>query len=377
MIRYIMDINSIQTTGDNMETEHSIDETTAGFTIPFTKEDLKKDVLDVMLILLNQTRFTFFRTNDSEAQLWALLSKKPLENAGVFAMPDKTAADLGLSFQDIESIEMVQTLIELYDYGVHGILDTSISEWDDCDGGANWLSRILFDLHRSKFLEDWMGYILDDPREAMDRCLFVAELANARLMLEGGREGFFLGSQDSGVLNIRQMSLLSGMTEASVRTLAGPNRKNRLVTKKEGTNTVVAIEDAKAWLVAKGRYVPVRRVSARGAEDLTNRRFVSISDFEGAIFDRRQYLNTQHDSDVVGKRIAESGVLALQNQGVSALMRQDFLGETQLLNADLMRRLADALELPPDVFALRAAEAATVDKLRSIEELLKQVQKAK
>lgn len=360
-----------------MEIEHSIDETPAGFTIPFTKEDLKKDVLDVMLILLNQTRFAFFRSGESEAQLWALLSKKPLEDSGAFAMPDMKAADLGLSFQDVESIEMVQTLIELYDYGVHGILDTSTSGWDDCDGGANWLSRILFDLHRSKFLEDWMGYILADPREAMDRCLFVAELANARLMLEGGREGFFLGSQDTGVLNIRQISLLSGMTEASVRTLAGPNRKNRLVTKKEGTNTVVAIDDAKAWLIAKGRYVPIKKVSARGAEDLTSRKFVSISDFEGAIFDRRQYLNTQYGSDVAGKRIPESGVIALQNQGVTAVMRQDFLGEAQLLNVDLMRRLADALELPADLFVLRAAEAATVDKLRKIEVLLKQVQKTK
>ncbi len=360
-----------------MEIEHSVDETTTGFAIPFTKEDLKKDVLDVMLILLNQTRFTFFRTHESEAQLWALLSNRPLEDSGAFAMPDMTAANLGLSFQDIEGIEMVQNLMALYDYGVHGILDTSSFEWDDSDGGANWLSRILFDLHRSMFLEDWMGYILNDPREAMDRCLFVAELANARLMLEGGQEGFFLGTQDPGVLNIRQMSLLSGMTEASVRTLAGPNRKNRLVTKKDGTNTVVAIEDAKTWLLSKGRYVAIKRVSARGAEDLTVRKFVSISDLESAIFDRRQYLNTQHGAGAVNRRIAESGVTPLKGQGASALMRQEFLGEAQLLNADLMRRLADALELPADMFALRAAEAATVEKLRTIEELLKQVQRTK
>ena len=358
-----------------MQTRDAMDDITAGFSAPFTMDALKDDILDVMLALINQTRFTFYRDSETETQLWALLSRTPTEYSFELADPEMTPKDLGLSFSAVENLSMVQDLMQFYEYGVNGILDTSKPCFDDSEGGGNWLSRILFDLRRSKFLEDWSAYKTEDLFGAVDRCLFVAELANARLMLEGGQEGFFLGGQDY-TLSIRQMSLLSGMTEASVRTLAGPNRKNRLITKKDGNNTVIDIEDAKAWLIAKGRYVPIKKTSARGTDDFTVRKFFSRDEFEQAIYYRREFLIAELGKDVVNERIAHTEFVEVDIPHANIPGTFKGISNEQLLNTDLMHRLAVALQLPAERFALRAAEAVTHEKLRAIEAQLQHIQTA-
>lgn len=347
-----------------------------GFPIPFILEELKQDILETMMTLLNQARFTFLRDLESDTKLWPLLSSKPLEYPSGFANPDNGAKDLGLTFSDIESIELVHSLVHFYNYGMHGILDDSMLEMDDSEGPGNWASRILYDLHRSEFLTDWSEYRNIDVHASVARCLLVTELANARLMLEGGTEGFYLGCQDEGTLDIRQMSLLAGMTEGSIRTLAGPNRKNALITTKNpvGTGVHIKTEDAKAWLKSKGRYISIKRSSARGAEDFTKRKFTSIAEFENAVFERRAFLNVQQGEKVVDSRILNAGVSSMKSNPSSELLRMDALGEKRLLDVALMARLGEALELPKELFALRASEAATEDKLRSIEQALKQFQ---
>lgn len=350
-----------------------------GFPIPFTLDELKQDILETMMALINQARFTFLRDQGTDAKLWSLLSSKPDDDyPSSYANPDNGAKELGLTFSDIENIEFVNSLVQFYNYGMLGIRDESMIEMDDCEGPGNWLSRILYDLNRSTFLLDWNEYRDANVYASVERCLLVTELANARLMLEGGSEGFYLGSQD-GALDIRQMSLLAGMTEGSIRTLAGPNRKNALITTKNptGTGVHIEIENAKAWLKSKGRYVPIKRTSARGAEDFTNRKFTSISEFEHAVFERRAYLNIQRGEEVINSRLIEAGAQSLQSNPASDLMRMDTLGKDRLLDADLMAHLGEALELPKELFALRAAEAVSVQRLAEIEYLLKQVQQSK
>jgi hypothetical protein len=350
-----------------------------GFPIPFTLEELKQDILETMLTLLNQARFTFLRDWECDTKLWSLLSSKPLEHPSEFANPDNDAKNIGLTFQDIESIELVSSLVQFYKYGMLGLIDESMIEMDDSEGSGNWTSRILYDLHRSEFLVEWSEYRNIDVHASVARCLLVTELANARLMLEGGNEGFYLGSQDAGVLDIRQMSLLAGMTEGSIRTLAGPNRKNALITTKNtaGNGVHIEIENAKAWLKSKGRYVPIKKTSVRGAEDFTNRKFTSIAEFEHAVYERRAYLNIQNGEEVISSRLIKAGVECLRSNPVSDLMRRDTLGVERMLDAEMMARLGEALELPKALFALRAAEAVAVQRLAEISDLLKHVQQSK
>lgn len=364
-----------------MQTLPTADEITTGFPVPFTKEEFKGNILDLMLAFTHQAQFIFMADSNAQSKaVWGLLSPS-LENHSSLGRPGSDHRDIGLTYAEVEGLSMAQTLMVLYDYGVHGILDNSEGAIDRSDGYENQVSRLCYDINRSEFLKEWDGAGakgMGPLGRAAERCVYVCELANARLMLEGSDEGFFLDDRDEGFLSIRQMALLSGMTEASIRTLAGPNRKNRLVTRNDGKNTLIDIEDAKAWLVSKARYVPISQQRTRGAEDLTSRKFVSRNEFEKVIQDRLAYLSLQHGEETVNARIADAGVSQVLEPIVPGIdLMSKVIGEAQLLDLELMRKLANALELPAELFALRAAEAVMQDKLRAIEKQLKQVQKTK
>jgi hypothetical protein len=376
-----------------MNTETTTTEIATGFPVLFTKEDFTKNIVEALLVLANQTYFTFSAVSggsisDIGERVWSLLSTKPYHGS-TFSDSGTTPEDVGLTFADVERLSIVQTLMQLYDYGMQGILDTSIAgDFDTFDGYENQVSRIFYDLNRSTFLQEWGNYGAYSSAVAVDRCGYVFELANARLMLEGGSEGFFLDDREEGSLSIRQMALLSGMTEASIRTLASRSRKSQLtatsdsnsqlITTNDGKNTSIDIADAKAWLKAKGRYVAISRMRNRGATDFTNRKFGSMGEIEDAISDRLEFLKTQYGDDVISARIESVGVVPVRQQIVPPIdMWKQVIGEEQLLETELMRSFGEALELPADLFALRAAEAVMQEKLRGIEKQVKQAQQLK
>lgn len=376
-----------------MSTEITTTESATGFPVLFTKEEFKKNIVEALLVLANQTYFTFSvfsgdSISDIGERVWSLLSKKPYHGS-TFADSGTTPDQVGLTFTDVERLSIVQTLMQLYDYGVQGILDTSIAgDFDTFDGYENQVSRIFYDLNRSTFLQEWGAYGAYSSAVAVERCEYVFELANARLMLEGGSEGFFLDDREEGFLSIRQMALLSGMTEASIRTLASRGRKSQLtaanesnsqlITKNDGKNTTIDIADAKAWLKAKGRYVGISRKRNRGATDFTNRKFSSIGEIEDAIADRLEFLRAQYGDEVINSRIENVGIASVHRQIVPPIdMWKKVIGEEQLMETELMRSFGEALELPADLFALRAAEAVMQEKLKGIEKQVKQAQQLK
>lgn len=376
-----------------MDTETDTTEIATGFPVLFTKEDFKKNIAEAMLVLANQTYFTFSAdaggaVSNIGERVWSLLSAQPYQGSA-FGDSGATPDDVGLTFSDIERLSIVETLVQLYDYGIHGIFDTSIAgDFDTCDGYENQASRIFYDLNRSNFLQEWGNYGAYSSAIAVERCEYVFELANARLMLEGGSEGFFLDDREEGFLSIRQMALLSGMTEASIRTLASRSRRSQLtaandsnrqlVTKNDGKNTTISIADAKDWLQAKGRYVAISRKRNRGATDFTHRKFGSIGEIEDAIADRLEFLRTQYGEEVINSRIESLGIEPVRQQIVPPIdMWKHVIGERQLMETELMRRFGEALELPSDLFMLRAAEAVLQEKLRGIEKQVKQAQQLK
>jgi hypothetical protein len=364
-----------------------------GFPVLFSREEFKKNIVETLLVLANQTYFSFCAVSggsisDIGERVWSLMSTKPYHGS-TFADPGITPDHLDLPFSDVERLSIVQSLMQLYDYGVHGILDTSIAgNFDSFDGYENQVSRIIYDLNRSTFLQEWGNYGVYSSAIAVERCAYVFELANARLMLEGGSEGFFLDDREEGFLSIRQMALVSGMTEASIRTLASRSRKNQLksandsnsqlITKNDGKNTSIDIADAKAWLKAKGRYVDISRKRNRGATDFTYRKLSSIGEIEDAIADRLEFLRAQYGEEAINSRLERIGIKAIEQQIVPPIdLWKQVIGEEQLMKTELMRSFAEALELPADLFALRAAEAVMQEKLRGIEKQVKQAQQLK
>jgi hypothetical protein len=97
-----------------------------------------------------------------------------------------------------------------------------------------------------------------------------------------------------------------------------------------------------------------------------------------SFFDRIEYLKKQGNAESVNSRIESTGIaLILQEVSPGSGIAHPSLGEDQLLNRELMPRLAEALEMPAEMFALRAAESVMQNRLREIEKQFKQVQQPK
>lgn len=350
----------------------------SGFPVLFTREEFKEDVLELMLLFTQQAQFTFMAdSSDQSKGIWGLLSPKASEFTEL-GDAGQSHHDLGLEFPDIEGLSMAQTLMKLYDYGVLGVLDPSNGRLDYFDGYENQVSRMCYDINRSAFLDEWSNNGIGPQARAAQRSLYVCELANARFMLEGSDEGFFLDEREEGFLSVRQLSLLSGMTEPSIRTLLSRNRKssttavasdeNALVTVTNGKNISIAIDIAQAWLKSKGRDVPITYKKSVGSRDFTERRFFSRNEFEREVEARIGFLTVRDGVDAVKARIAETGLAYVQEPiGSHPSLALQEIGELQLLDTNRMQSLAKALELPTDRFALRAAETVLQEKLRSIE----------
>ena len=76
----------------------------------YPKEQLQGDILNILLTLLNQARFAFFRPNGDKC-LWALLASQKTDAEGDFANPDMTTDDLGLEFDHVADMEFAKTVI--------------------------------------------------------------------------------------------------------------------------------------------------------------------------------------------------------------------------------------------------------------------------
>lgn len=358
-------------------------------------EQVQADVLEVLLALINQLRFSVLRSDlYGDEVLWSLLEIKPkraVESSGDaeetvrssfshpdYANPDLHPQDLGLTFADVAETGLATELVHLYEYGVLAELDVSAPSLDDDEGGAAWASRTLFDLAHSKFIQEWSDYAGDRAQDAAKRLLAVAELANARLLLEGGTEGFFLDERDVGFLTFRQLSLLSGMTEASLRTLASRAVKaagandgspasavGALRTVRKGNAAYIEVEDARAFLQARNRYLPVRQVHKAGGASFVDRRYSSVAELQSAVSDRIEFLEGELGSDETDQRLAACDIQWTADRVLSF---------PALLSNASMRRLAEALEWPSELFALRAAETALAEQLRSVERQLREAQ---
>lgn len=353
----------------------------AGVWFP-TKPQVQEAATATALVLVNQARFALMRHDGrNEAALWALLSDQSLEGVGSYASPDSTPATLGLNFEHVADMEFARTLMVLYDYGVLGLEDTSADPLDNSEGDAAWVSRILYDLANSAFLSEWSEYAGAETLDAVKCCLGVAELANARVLLEGGKEGFFLDDRHEGLLTFRQLSLLSGMSEPSLRTLASRGAKTGAVaagealrTVKHGTASYIEVVEARTWLKARQRYTAVRRVSDRGSAPLAQLRLASREDLQQAVDERIRYLCAEIGADTVQQRMNATGLDLQQRvfdeQNFWEIRREDFL------RRDAMRALGEALDWPADVFALRAAQACLSEQLRAVELELKTAEAA-
>lgn len=340
------------------------------FPVPFTLDALRQDIL---FLYFQQVR-TMGWMAGSDA-VWKLIDRK----AGVAEQacfdPDTNPKDIEFEYSEIASTEFAMSIEQMYQYAYFGIQDESKESMDD-ESIHTWISAVLSDLANSRVADVWEAYGVTTV-DAAKRCLEVAELANARRVLEGASDNFFYfggtGKDDDSTgfeaLTIRQMALLAGMEEMSIRAAANPKRANPLPTYSDEGRTRIAVDVAKSWLESKGRYVAIKRTFSSGEIDLTKRRFKSLEDLIETINARIHMIRRRDNTDrKVANLLFDAQVMLKGEHGFSEL------------NIDLIRDdhakveiLAEALEFDSKLLGIRIREALANEELAKVDLELREI----
>ena len=314
--------------------------------IPFTLEQLRQDILDIYLL---QLRNTYLFTNDQK--IWTLAGKDGVREGeiwdGMYA-PDA----FGLTYEDVKDSEFAKALEQQYSFGFFGI-DNNQCEPMEFETMHGWVAAYLRDLTQSASVLEWQQFGAQiDP----SRCIHTAELANARVILEG-KESFYPymykdeNRVEEKALTVRQMALLSGMEEMTIRTAISRTSANQLQAFKKDRSTLIHIKDAKAWLMAKGRYVPITYKTSNNAElDLEKTGFLSINGFVQAMVRRINYFEQTQPELNVFKRFEALSIEKSSETGKTS-------HREELLDTEWLTQVAEILQLPTTLLILRAKEA--------------------
>lgn len=294
--------------------------------------------------------------------------------------PDWSVADWGLQWEHIAGLDFAIYLDNMFQYGQLGLLDTG---WEPMEEGTGytWISLVLMDMHSSQFLNDWSQGFGGEGADNIARCLQVAELANARLVLETG-EPFChqLSAKERGDemgvdgLTIRQVALLAGMEEMSVRAAANPKRANFLQTVSDNGRTRITPEVAKSWLKSKARYVTIKSFDSGRNDDMRKRPFSNLAELV-RIFQSRAYSFTVlHGQDL---RVADPRVLDFFENGKNVFSDcapwEPDQQRAALRDPVFVLALAECLEMTPDMVSLRVRELLAKEELHQVQQSLRQM----
>jgi hypothetical protein len=315
--------------------------------------------------------------SDEASYVWRLPQIEVGIRTSELFNPDNTATDVGITYEQIRNTFFARYMEVLYGFAIHGRLDASVEPMT-YETEYMWIADLLMDASEGHIAEQWDSYVAGGGAfisESANRCLQVAELANARHILENG-EGFSYFSRRRGkkesndldCLTVGQLALLADMEEMSVRAAANPKRAMPLQTYAIPEGTRIARDVAKAWLQAKDRYIPVRRYWSAGEVDLQKRRFKDPHDLLRALDQRRKALIARLETSTLDAALLDAGIRLETAFGETSLAWEV---TTRFDDAAFMTKLAGLLELPASWLVLRAREGATLARLAEVERELK------
>lgn len=331
-----------------------------------TREQLQDDLLTIFLYEMRMASFLIGEEGAASGFLRRPLPKDPDLTAG--------PTDIGLAFADISHSDFVQAFLTMYDYAYFGLLHANAEAMGDETSYTRAAGRV-FDLQWATLPEQTLQ---DEAVGAAERLTQVAETANARHLLEGGHEAFYpfrrrtKGASEyepdevsEGELTVRQLALLAGMEEMTIRKLANPKRADALATISRDGRTWIEIATAKAWLQRKGRYLPVRRDWTGARVDLAAAHLRTAADLGDLLDTRLRQLADEGPGGAAAlkKRLGKAGVPFTETKrGLFLDLTRANLGDSKLLEA-----LADVLDLPAPVLQLRGREVVARDDLARAE----------
>jgi len=341
----------------------------SAFPVPFARDAFQKDVAEVFLYYV---RTIAWMTDHDTA--WAILKLPPEKDLNPLFAAEFEAKDLDVTFEHIRHTEFAKALEQMYEYAYFGRKDHN-NELIEHESIHAWITCLVCDARDGEMAREWDEYGWTVRLNA-ERCAQVAETANARLILEGAAPFFFTfqhsgreGYLSSKVLTVRQLSLLSGMEEMSIRAAANPKRPNPLRTITTDQGTRIEIEVAKEWLKSKGRYIPITDTWSAVEINLAKVRFETFSALEGALQARYRSLCSKHGREGLDAAFAQTNIKTTHG-AVGPVLD---LSPENYHNDDQIRVIARVLELPAELLVLRVKETLAKENLRLIERALREV----
>ena len=315
----------------------------------FSLEQLQTDICNILLMEARKHNQLFDHTLNMKAI--------GLEEVSQIAFWDYSlnATELEMSFSDVKNTEFAKALLDNYDFGFHAVTGTR-TEPMEYDSLHTWFGAYLMGLNGSPYVaesENWGNFELKD---AVRRCLYTMEISNARLVLEGDEPFYHFSQSDKkdddvaseGELTIRQLAMLAGMEEMSLRSHISRKNTPVLEIRKQDRRTIVDAKVGREWLIAKGRYQNVKLGRRTTDLDLSITQFKDINDLRSALSDRLGVI----DDRVTGTKDKFLAMLQTTDRKDMYELTVDDYG-----NPDLMTGIAKILELPPRLLILRAEEA--------------------
>ncbi len=332
-------------------------------------DQYRADVLEVFLFYV---RSMAQMTNARAA--WTLTGAPPLRDLNdELLSPELGASDFGLDYSHIRTSRLAEVLEALYQYAYVARIETTVADSMEFGTVFTWITGLVADAARGEVHHEWDAF--GGNKGGADRCLRTAEIANARAVLEGGDGFFYFGDQTiDGALTVRQMALLAGMEEMSIRAAANPKRVNALKTYSDQGNTRITRDVAKAWLQSKGRYLPVTLVNSTAPVDLARQRFATVHAF-------RTMIDTQYERLLAEAKSARRAAAQLKTAGLVWEFGQVWrLGPADVVAPDFrdestVRALAAVLDVPADLLVLRAREAFASQELAAVQRQLEEALK--
>lgn len=322
---------------------------------------------DVVNVFLHYVRSICWMTNAKTA--WAITKAPALEYEFELSNPDHKAADLDLTYEHIKDTEFARSMQRMYDYAYFGLIHLG-EDGLEYEGIHMWTAALLIDAADGEVAREWDSYGLD-IQDCARRLVKIAETANARLILEGEEEGFYYFTSQNkddkycamGQLNVRQVALLSGMEEMSIRAAANPNRINQLKPVKTEHGTRFEVSIVKEWLKQKKRYVPINKRWFVNDFDLT-KGYKSWDEVSAGIDTRYNLLGQEQGYEALDEALAS---INIKTSGVGGIyLEKEFFDD-----GAAARSLARILSLPEELLILRAKEAIAAETLRNIEREIK------
>ncbi|MGC4368000.1 hypothetical protein [Hydrogenophaga sp. R2] len=332
------------------------------FLKPFSRDVLRQDILNVCML---HARLSYLFA-DVKTTAKAHFRRDVVVPVGL-SYPDETPQDIGLTYDDVRWTDFAQAMERQYNYAFEAVIGGPGEPMEN-ETSHTAVAAILLDMQESMLVYELSSYGGGYWEASVQRCLHVTQLANARLLLESGAVFTYLRAANGRDQNdashegltVKQMALLAGMEEMSIRTAASRKGPSTLTPRKDGARTVFDRGVAKQWLIDKGRYLPVRRIEAASPDDLMARNYSSTGEF-------LEMVQSIVDTSAFDRSTFHLTVYGAGFDSLAHMQAED------LKNSTLMGEIAEALHLPPQIFILRAREAAIRDELKALEAKTKEL----